>query len=188
MLGKQGWLESVQDWTDRKNYLHWRNFSFTSHQGGIYFFQQTRFTDSLGTVSNMQAYAKIVWNRLWFTSRMVKIMKFWPFQNIFMTDTCTCAFKIWHWIRLLSHLMQKISYLVFVNFNVDFCNKYAYLWCVAKLFSQLCLSRDRWRHQYMTKCFCWWCHPFLLITTEEIEKLEWVMLNRSYYSLLRGQR
>ena len=42
--------------------------------------------------------------------------------------------SIWYGIRLLSHLLQQNTLFSLCYFNVDFCNKYACLQCVAKLF------------------------------------------------------
>ena len=59
------------------------------------------------------------------------------FSKHFMTGTALHANEILHdfvLYRIVIALSAKISYNFCVKFNVDFCYKYAYLWCDAKLF------------------------------------------------------
>ena len=78
-----------------------------------------------------------VQNRLRWTWRMFKILTFCSFEKHFMTGTALHTNEILQYFvldKIVTPFTAKKYYSVCVNFNVDFCNKYAFLWCVAKLF------------------------------------------------------
>ena len=65
------------------------------------------------------------------------MLTFCPFEKQFMTGT------VLHTNEILQYLVLDKIVIIFtaknlmelcVKFNADICNKYAYLWCVAKLF------------------------------------------------------